>query len=276
MIIVFSIVGWSIWYFYPTLSYTGKYVTTIQWGDMVETSTVVIGEQYNYNDQVVEDYTVKPLQRMLWIQFGDDFRQPVKLRWNSIIQYGSLPPSLDFSGWAKYRRNNKINELLSPLHKNVKGECVFPELVPKNGLPNGYSWQLSNGPDFYVYDAVKTNSNSGAGIYFGLHPDSKRGTPKSNESGRLGAISVQWDVLDGSYPSRPFYRQTLTSYQPTPKHEKIYLDAWVYADSYSEVKALQDGLEKMEFKLVTYEEHKKLANQSSEPTRNTPADEGGD
>jgi hypothetical protein len=140
----------------------------------------------------------------------------------------------------------------------------FPELVPSGGLPEGYSWELKDGPDFYVYHGVGISSNSGAGIYFGMHPNLGDEQPSSTERGSLGPVSVQWDVLDGATDcSVPFYRSCLATFRPSRKHEKIALHAWVFADTESEVTDLQESLKSMKLGETTYEQRKKRSEQSS-------------
>ena len=134
----------------------------------------------------------------------------------------------------------------------------FPELVPTGGLPDGYSWELSDGPDFYVYHGVGTSSNSGVGIYFGMHPAPEDDQPSRIERGALGPVSVQWDVLDGSTNYRVgFYRRCLVPFRQSSKHEKIALHAWVFADTEPEVTALQESLKSMTLEETTYEERRK-------------------
>jgi hypothetical protein len=143
---------------------------------------------------------------------------------------------------------------------------LFPELVPSGGLPDGYSWELSNGPDFYVYNGVKSNSNSGVGIYFGMHPQRGDEPPVRIEKGSIGPVPVQWHILDGStnyYAS--FYRRCLVPYRPSRKHERIALHGWVFADSEAEAATLQQNLKNLVFTETTYEERMRKSEQSPEP-----------
>ena len=140
----------------------------------------------------------------------------------------------------------------------------FPELIPTGGLPEGYSWELSNGPDFYVYHGVGANSNAGVGIYFGMHPDPGNEQPVRTERGAIGPVSVQWDILDGSTDCRvTFCRRCITAFRASRKHKEIVLHAWVFADTESEVKALQQSLEGLTFEETTYEERLKRGEQPS-------------
>lgn len=92
--IILPIIGWSIWHFYPSLTYRGYYEGKYEWLGETEIEFVVeIGDTYilKGNGAVPDTeapYHLKPLQRLIWVKteiHGIEY-VPVKLGWRKIYQ----------------------------------------------------------------------------------------------------------------------------------------------------------------------------------------------
>ena len=90
---ILPIIGWSIWHFYPSLTYRGYYEGRFEWFDKTEIEYVEIGDTYiikgddKYPD-IELPYHIKPLQRLIWVKIDAPEMKyiPVKLGWNKIYQ----------------------------------------------------------------------------------------------------------------------------------------------------------------------------------------------
>lgn len=128
----------------------------------------------------------------------------------------------------------------------------IPNLQPADRLPDGYEWQLENGPDFYIYRAQRPgNDSSGVGIYFGNMPslDFFEGTPSEDlprEYGRVFSQRTSWVVLDGKEEmvAHPFYRTTILEYRHSI-YMPLKLHVWVYAEERNELEELLHSLENL-------------------------------
>ncbi len=118
--------------------------------------------------------------------------------------------------------------------------------VPRGGLPDGYTWELWEGPDFDIYDAKAPNSeDSGAGIYLGYHPNFPYTDDLLRKDGFMLGTRVSWIVLDGSEETvHSFYRTTLLNYQHS-LYAPTYVHTWVYAEEEEELETLLDSLENL-------------------------------
>jgi len=99
----------SIWYFYLCMSYKGSYVSHQKWINGEDSSTIVIGNNFQWDDDIVESYHVNPFQRMLWVEtpYLLNDALPVKLRWNKIV----VP--VFKMGWVEYEKT-KANQSREP------------------------------------------------------------------------------------------------------------------------------------------------------------------
>jgi len=91
--IILPIIGWSIWHFYPSLTYRGYYEGRFEWFGETEIEYVEIGDTYilKGNDEVPDTeapYYLKPLQRLIWVKIDTPGMEyvPVKLGWSKIYQ----------------------------------------------------------------------------------------------------------------------------------------------------------------------------------------------
>jgi hypothetical protein len=77
----------SAWYFYPCVCFKGSYVSYRQYINGEDSSTIVIADNFEWDDSISASYHVNPIQRMLWVETPYLFEKelPVKLRWNKII-----------------------------------------------------------------------------------------------------------------------------------------------------------------------------------------------
>ena len=129
----------------------------------------------------------------------------------------------------------------------------IPLLEPVAELPDGYKWQLEDGPDFYIYRAQHPNTSAGVGIYFGNMPNSSIQDLASDEDlpsqrDHVASQAVSWIVLDGKekVTGHLFYRTTMLEYQYTI-YMPLKLHIWVYADDQSDLEELLHSLESLRF-----------------------------
>ena len=131
---------------------------------------------------------------------------------------------------------------------------AFPELQPVITVPDGYSLEFADGPDFYTWrlkEAARADgvNRSGLGMYVGLHPNSSwMADAISRTRGRVCGRNVTWYVREFADKGGTFsWRDALFKY----KHERGFIEVlvhvWVWADSEDQIDPLLRLLENLSF-----------------------------
>ncbi len=124
------------------------------------------------------------------------------------------------------------------------GKWVSLDLMPKEGLPDGYIWHFEPGPDFYTFRAHHPGKEqAGVGIYFGRHPNLQVPADCPKEPGRVGPIEVSWFSMEPEQDGQPrFERHTLFGSAPQGAQDPVWIHVWVFSDAQADLAALQSGL----------------------------------
>jgi len=123
-------------------------------------------------------------------------------------------------------------------------ERVRLELMPKQGLPDGYAWLFEPGPDFYTFHAHHPEKErSGAGLYFGRHPNLQVPEECPEEPGRVGPTEVSWSCVESEQDGGPlFERHALFGLTPRGSEDPVWVHVWIFSNTQAELTALLSGL----------------------------------
>lgn len=148
-------------------------------------------------------------------------------------------------------------------------EPRFPELVPVGGLPDGFDWSLTDGPDFYVWYASNEEESAGGGIYIGHHPTRLLEERARTITGEMVSVPIEWTVHDEPADDGPdFLREGVIRYRYARDVDEVYLHAWFYAETEETIVALLKSIESLRFDWKRHDELK----EQSEPARADNAD----
>ena len=125
----------------------------------------------------------------------------------------------------------------------------FPEIKPEGACARGFASQFQEGPDFYIWRCTRElpapNSNSGSGIYFGLHPAlSKPDSGVTRIAGVVAGEPVNWAQWPDGTTIR---REAVLDYRHSKEHLAIKLHIFVSAHSESELDQIVEALAKARF-----------------------------
>jgi len=122
----------------------------------------------------------------------------------------------------------------------------FPELKPSGGLPEGYTWVFTNGPDFYVYSGIsKANPAIRVGIYFGHHPSFKTNPSYASNAGAIASLPVTW--FRTSKGKAKVRLETVLPYTHPGGYDSITLHIWVQAPTQKMAEDLCSNLSSIAF-----------------------------
>lgn len=146
---------------------------------------------------------------------------------------------------------------LGALFITFRQNPVLMRFVPHNGLPSGYSWTLSEGPDFDVYYAQRaTDKTAGVGLYLGNMPNFFYDENENivvddllQEKGRLLSRDVTWIVEDqNNLQGHTFFRETQFEYFHGVGFLYTEVHIWVCASNQEGIDELVEGLDTLQLK----------------------------
>ena len=159
------------------------------------------------------------------------------------------------SGCAKEAPPTPISEPELPLKQVI---LPLPELIAIGGLPEGFQWSYSDGPDFYLYRA--TREEVSVGIYFGTH---SRFEPKmENESAVIlpfATVTAEWISRIGDRGQITW--EALIPYKHAEGFSDLKLHATIWAPTSEKAELIATALKDLRFDQITYEERKRESKQ---------------
>ena len=170
------------------------------------------------------------LSSLAWLAPLPLYPRRGKGRWRWGVYAGAVAVELGLAVWS-------VSRLMDPWGRGVGLH------YPVGGLPDGYSWECVEGPDFFVFygNPSDETKRSGVGLFVGGFPnafveDDARCTP-----GKVGPRAVSWAIGD-TEREHAWFRETHFGLRPW-QWAKIHL--WVFADSEAELNTLLKALENL-------------------------------
>ncbi len=110
-----------------------------------------------------------------------------------------------------------------------------PAFQPRADLPPGFTWHYEQGPDFYVYRALRDSDPAAAelGIYFGDHPGLREFAEQRMEQGNAFGYNIRCMTYSDA---DAWHYQTLLPFG------RLTLHIWIYAQEHEDSAALLDSL----------------------------------
>jgi hypothetical protein len=136
----------------------------------------------------------------------------------------------------------------------------IPQLRPAGDVPEGYTWELHDGPDFYTWVLTENEKagdrvRSGVGVYFGHHPDlsAAKKAPRQFD-GRAFSKKVTWMEESSADPKDPWIRRDATlRYHYGKGYGTIMIHVWVWGQAEEQVVSLTALAENLEFVLYQHQ-----------------------